>query len=84
MFNAIINYNMNLGRKYNPEKQRKNNFFSIIIFALVLVSFPLTTKAIVLNEKVQVFNVLKYGAFGDGKALDTKAIQKVHLSTAKK
>lgn len=75
---------MNLGRKYNPEKQRNNNFFSIIIFALVLVSFPLTTKAIVFNEKVQVFNVLKYGAVGDSKTLNTKAIQKAHLSTAKK
>jgi polygalacturonase len=75
LINNIKKYNMNLDRKCNAGKQLKNEFIRILIFGLLFVSFPLTLKAFAGTDKVQVFNVLQYGAIGDGKTLDTKAIQ---------
>ena len=67
---------MNLGRQYNPGNQLTTEFIRIIVFVFLFISFPQTSKAIGSNEKVPVFNVLQHGAVGDGKTLDTEAIQK--------
>jgi len=67
---------MNLARHFNPENKMKKEFIRIMFFMFLFVTILQSSKAIAGNEKVQVFNVLKYGAVGDGKTLDTKAIQK--------
>jgi len=68
--------NKTLFSSYCLSPQRQTCFFRMVIFALLIGYSPLSLKAIVRSEKGQIFNVLKYGAVGDGKTVDTKAIQK--------
>jgi polygalacturonase len=58
------------------KKQDKSEFLRILIFVFLFCSFSQFTKATTIKEKIQTFNVMQFGAVGDGKALDTKAIQK--------
>jgi polygalacturonase len=66
---------MNSGGKYNIRKQLKNEHIWIMILVSLFISYPQSSLAIDDNQKVPVFNVLSYGAAGDGKTLDTKSIQ---------
>ena len=75
MINILKKQNRSSLRKYNPGKYLKPGFIQLFVFVLFFQAFPLPSSANTGNKKVQVFNVLKYGAIGDGKILDTKAIQ---------
>lgn len=66
---------MNLKRKNSLLKQLKYEFIRSMMMVFLFVSVFQPSVASAGNEKVQVFNVLQYGAAGDGKTLDTKAIQ---------
>ena len=66
---------MNLKRKNSLLKKLKHEFIRSIMLVFLFVSVLQSSVIFAGNEKVQVFNVLQYGASGDGKTLDTKAIQ---------
>ena len=66
-----------LGTLYPSKKTRErtdNSLISVLLFMLILFS-PLLSIGQEKQSTIPVFNVLKYGAVGDGKVLDTNAFQ---------